>query len=361
MKKNLCKLVILLTITLVCFSGCSKIVDNKLSSNKDMKVVEDCAGRQVEVPKEPKRIAVLYAYAGHLTTLLGEQDKIVGLVEGLKRDVLMNYKLDNINQLSVPYNSGVINIEELIKIKPDIAFVRLSTANNEAEVEKLEKANIPFVVVDYNNMKEQIKSIEVLGQVLNKEEKAKKYIDFYNETIDYVKNQTKDIKKEDKIKVYHSVNEAVRTDSKGSIGDEISKAANIINVSTNEELNISEEKAYSTLEQIYKWNPEAIIVNDAAVNEYMKSDNKWEGLNAVKNNKIYNLPAGLTRWGHPGSLETPMAVLFISNLFYTECFEDMDIKKATKDYYKNFFDLDLKEDEIESILSGVGMRLQKEN
>lgn len=360
MKKKLFKLIVILFISSIIMLGCNNSKVEEVL-DEDTKVIVDCIGRKVIVPKEPHRIAILYAYAGHLTTLLGEEDKIVALVEGLKRDVIMNYKIENMEELSVPYNSGVINIEELIKIKPDIAFVRESTAKNEAEVEKLKKANIPFVVVDYTNIEEQIKSIEVLGQVLNKEEKAKKYIDFYKDKINYVKEHTKNIKEEDKIKVYHSVNEAVRTDSKDSIGDEISKISNIINVSTSENLNISEEKAYSTLEQIYKWDPDAIIVNDATVNEYMHTDDKWQGLRAVKNNKIYNLPVGISRWGHPGSLETPMAILFISNLFYPENFKDMDIKEVTKQYYKDFFDLDLNDEQINSILSGIGMRLKKEN
>lgn len=359
--KKIFKLLIILLISSTIMTGCDNSSSDKDVLDEDTKIIVDCMGREVTIPKEPNRIAILYAYAGHLTTLLGEEDKIVGVVEGLKRDVMMNYKIENMEDLSVPYNSGVINIEELIKIKPDVAFVRASTANNEGEVEKLKKANIPFVVVDYTNIEEQIKSIEVLGQVLNKEDKAQEYINFYKEKINYVMEKTKEIKNEDKINVYHSVNEAVRTDSKDSIGDEISTAANIINVSTSEKLNISEEKAYSTLEQIYKWDPEAIIVNDATVNEYMHTDDKWQGLKAVQNNKVYNLPVGLSRWGHPGSLETPMAILFISNLFYPEHFQDMDIKEVTKEYYEEFFDLELNDKQVNSILSGVGMRLEKEN
>ncbi|MEI3502793.1 MAG: hypothetical protein V8Q42_03700 [Anaerovoracaceae bacterium] len=51
------------------------------------------------------------------------------------------------------------------------------------------------------------------------------------------------------------------------------------------------KNAYVTLEEIYNWDPDAMINNESSVTEYILSDTKWKGLSAVKNKKSLH-PAG---------------------------------------------------------------------
>ncbi|HSQ90052.1 ABC transporter substrate-binding protein [Romboutsia sp.] len=358
-KKSILIIILTILINVIFITGCNSNINNNTIESENTKVVVDSIGREVTIPIEVKTVATLYAYTGHVTTLLGQEDKIIGIVNGLRKDMLMREKIEDIDDISIPFVSGSINIEELIKIKPDVIFVRNSTASNKGEVEKLKKANIPYLVIDYKNIKEQKKSIEILGEVFNKQDKANEYIKFYEETINMVQNRLSSLKSEDKKRVYHSVNAAVRTDSKGSIQDEITDLAGVINVSVGSNLIVSKDETNATLEQIYSWKPEAIIANEYDTINYILNDKKWEGLEAVKNEEIYTLPVGISRWAHPGSIETPMAVLYIANLFYPEYFEDIDMIQFIKDYYKKNFDLELTNKDIEQILSGKGMRLQK--
>ena len=57
--------------------------------NAETRIVTDCIGRKVEIPDHVERIACLYAFAGHVTAMLGQSDKIVAVVDGMKRDVLL--------------------------------------------------------------------------------------------------------------------------------------------------------------------------------------------------------------------------------------------------------------------------------
>ena len=142
-------------------SGCKEapsISPNAAGSN-----VTDCAGRTVTVPDQVDNIACLYAYAGHVCVLLGCQDSIGAVVNGLKRDHLMERKIANLSALPCPYNSGSINVEELVAVGPDLIFLRKDILQNAGELEKLAGLSTPYLVVDYITMADQIRSITMMG------------------------------------------------------------------------------------------------------------------------------------------------------------------------------------------------------
>lgn len=361
-QKRICILLLLLLVLLI--TGCSDSDSDLTKQNvKGTRIVTDCAGREVTLPpaEEIQRVACLYAFTGHVTALVGGQDKIVSVVNGLKRDILFTTMFPAILEANVPYTEGYINIEELIKAKPDVAFVRFTTAANEGEMNKLKSAGIPAVVIDCNNMEEQILAISVAGEVLGGKsiKTAENYKKFYLDSIELAKKKTDNLSEDERIRLYHSVNEAVRTDEKGGLCDDWTRTVGVINVSTDKELNIMESKAFASLEQIYLWDPEMIIVNEPGVGEYMLTDQKWAELTAVKERKIYQMPIGISRWGHPGSLETPLAILWLGKTAYPELFSDVDLYKETKNFYKVFFNYELTDEDVDRMISGEGMRLEK--
>jgi iron complex transport system substrate-binding protein len=228
-------------------------------------------------------------------------------------------------------------------------------------VSKLNTLKIPYIVIDFYSIDEQINSISMIGQALAAEEKAQQYIDYYLKTIEEVKSISSKIPQEEKVHLYHSVNEAVRTDVKNSLPADWIEVTGGINVSIEDSLKISEDKSFATLEQIYMWDPDIIIGNEAGVPEYILSNEQWAALRAVKEKKVYQIPNGISRWGHPGSLETPLAISWTAKLLYPEYFGHIDMETVTREYYKNFFDLELSDEQADSILSGKGMREAKKN
>lgn len=356
-------IVILLMVLLL--QGCvSNTVNENIEPNFNSNTsvtVTDYFDRVVTIPQPVKRIACGYAYTGHVATMLGRGEDIVAVVDGLKRDKVLTEIHPHIKELPVPFSSGTINIEELLSCDPDIVFLKTDTALNESVTEKLNKLNIPYVVIDYYSIEEQIETLSIMGKVLGNEEKAEKYIDYYEKVINETKKITDIIPKNEKVNLYHSVNEAVRTDLKDSISAEWIDITGAINVSVNEELKISGDKSFATLEQIYLWDPDVIIANEAGVPEYILSNEQWASLRAVKEKRVYQIPNGISRWGHPGSLETPMAILWTSKLLYPKYFDHINMEEETINYYSEFFDLKLDNEQAAKILSGKGMRELKNN
>lgn len=306
-------------------------------------------------------MACLYAYTGHVCVLLGCEDKISAVVQGLKRDHLMERKVEGLAELPSPYNKGAINIEELAAVAPDLVFLRTDILQNTGELEKLAGLGIPYLVVDYTTAADQIYSIEMMGRALACEDRATAYTDYYRATFDLVRERVSQVPESERKTVFHSVNEAVRTDIPETLSYEVLAVAGCENVvQSSSELQLDGDKGNATVEQIYVWNPDIILVNEPSATEYFKADNKFSGLRAVQQGNVYQLPVGISRWAHPGSLESPIAALFVAQLLYPEQFEDIDIAQETKDFYSRFFEISLNDEDVESILAGVGMREARE-
>lgn len=351
-KRRFLALLLALLLTAGLLAGCG----GASQGEGETKTVTDCMGRKVEIPQQPQRVACLYAAAAHMMAMLDEQDRIAGCPNGVKSDVLMQMKAPDIGKTATPHQEGSINAEEMLRIDADLAMVGYSLANSGGELEKLDKMGIPYVVVDYTSIEELREAIRVAGAVFDKEEQAADYLAFFDETLDMVDRKLKNVKKKERPFVYHSVNEATRTDPQGTICSEIMERAKVIDLSVHKGLTGTDKNAYVTLEELYKWNPQAIIANEYSVTDYILTDSKWEGLQAVKEKKVYTLPVGATRWCHPGSMEAHMGVLAVAQQFYPEKFKDLDMEAYTADYYKKYFNLELDKKTVRKILSGKGMR-----
>jgi len=320
------------------------------------RTVTDYIGREVAVPSRVDTVAVMYNYIGQVAVLLGGGDKLRAVVGGMQRDELLLRKVPGIADMPVPSRGGSINIETLLEISPDVALIRYSTAVSPGEIEKLELSGLTWAVVDYFDMEQQIESIQTVGALIDKDEAAARYIDHYEKTIAFVRERTSAIPDEERVRVYHSVNEVLRTNHSNEISYYVLEDAGCVNVAAGfatEEMGVS---VHVSVEQIYLWDPDIIIANEFSAVESFRSSEAYAGLRAVRENRVYQLPVAASRWGHPGSLETPIATLYIAKLLYPQYFEDIDIREEIINFYADFWEIDLDEDEVDSIISGRGMR-----
>lgn len=357
------RLAAVLVVFCLVLSGCGTVKD-KISVNNpasgDSITVQDSWGRTVKVPANIRRIVCLCPEAGHAVVMMGQGDKVVGVVEGLKRDVLLNRLCPSIQKALVPRTSGKINIEELIQCKPDLIFIKGETARDRGELKKLDKIGIPYLIIEYKSMKEQQRAIETIGKAVGNVQKAQKYISYYNNVLERVGRRISRIPENQRVRVYHSINEATRTDVRGTLSADWLKAAGAQNVSVNQQLRLFEGKNYASLEQILLWDPDVILVNEPGVGDYIMSNPQWASLKAVKNHRVIQMPIGISRWGHPSSLETPLVILWTAKILYPHMFSDVNMVKEIQYFYREFFGYAVSEQTARQILSGEGMREPKQ-
>lgn len=352
-------LMVLMTILVSTLTGCSRDKGIVGTGNKATKMITDCAGRQVDVPVDPQRIACTCPEAGYALAMYGKGDKIAATTDGMQRDVMLTEMYPNIKGLPIPKKGGEINIEELIRINADLIFVKDDTIKDEAAMEKLSQAKIPVVAMEYTSIDEQQYAMQMMGAIVGTKEEGQRYQQFYQQILEMVHSRVASIPDSERVTVYHSSQEATRTDSANTLAADWTRAAGVKNVSVDQDLKYSDGDYYASLEQILLWDPEYILINNPDVVGYIIGHEQWRPLQAVKNNRVLPLPMGITRWGHFNSLETPLVTLWTAKTVYPELFTDVDIYPIIHDFYAQFFDWDLDQATMDRMLKSQGMREAK--
>jgi len=329
------------------------------SGSKETVSVVDCIGRKVSVPARVERIACLYAFAAHGVVMLNRGKDIVAGSKGPKRDVLLNRLCPEIGKARVPKGPGSVNIEELLLAKPDIVFVPGDIGRNPSELQKMEVFQLPILTVDYQDIAGQQRAIEMIGEAIGEGERAKAYNRYYGRCIHRVQEGVSNILPDQRVRAYHATVEATRTYGALSLAAEWMRLCGVVNVAVDQPLSTQQAEHHAGLEQILLWNPDVIFTNEPGVAETMAQDPKWSSIRAVQQHKIYQMPIGISRWGHPGSLETPLAMLWTVKTVYPNRFTGMDLKNEVENFYREFFRLELTDALYGQVLSGKGMRKPK--
>ncbi len=317
--------------------------------------VVDSVGRTVDVPKELTSISSMSPYSSPLIVMFGMGEEFTTTTNIILRNLFLYEMCPEIEGILAAQSSGTIHAETIMEQDTDVLFIDRGYYESEDSMAIIETLQVPYVVVDFSTMKEQMEAALLVGEVLQKNEEAQQYVEYYQKTIDEISKIADTIPEEEYPNVYHAVNEATRTDYVGSMGADWLSVLNVNNVSLSGELDMQGGDAYTTLEAIYKWNPEKILCNESGVPEYILSDEKWTGLDAVLNEDVYQIPIGVTRYGHPNSIEIPLAIVYTAELLYPDYFE-IDVEEEIQEFYQTFFDYDVTDEQIQDMIEADEIR-----
>lgn len=215
MKKSaLILLMIIVTLSsLFAFSACDKDKDTA-----NGKTVTDLLGREVTVPEKINRVVCIGAGSLRLYTYVGDLSKLVGVedIDGDGKDLngvlsIRPYKMVNKDLFkSLPScgkggPQGSPEAEKILSLNPDIVF-SLYTSDKAAMDDLQQKIGKPVVVLSYGkteafdaNVK---KSIALLGDILNRKERANELLSFISDTETYLSSIGEGIDKDKKATVY---------------------------------------------------------------------------------------------------------------------------------------------------------------
>ena len=103
-----------------------------------------------------------------------------------------------------------------------------------------------------------------------------------------------------------------------------------------------------SVEQVLNINPDVLIKqkNDKGVST-MLNDERITKLKAVESKDVYQCPIGAFWWDRP-SPESPLGFMWLAKTVYPEYTKDIDLKKETKDFFKEFYHYDLTDEEYNS-------------
>lgn len=167
--------------------------------------VTDLDGRQITLQHEPQRI-ILQDGRDLMSLALLDRDnpfkRVVAWNNLAKKQDVATWKMlqqkwpQSAAILDMGFSDkGNVDLESVLSRQPDlmIAQLRAKPALTESGViSKLSALNIPVLFVDYevNPARDTAPSIDLLGQVLNRESNAKAYTDFYRQHLQAIEQKT---------------------------------------------------------------------------------------------------------------------------------------------------------------------------
>jgi len=102
---------------------------------------------------------------------------------------------------------------------------------------------------------------------------------------------------------------------------------------------------------VVEWNPDIILLGNFEPGLHTNrifEDEHLGGTNAADDGRVYMMPLGGYRWG-PGSLESPLAWMWMANLFYPDHF-DFNLRAEIAEWYPRLYGHAPTEAQIDAIL-----------
>ncbi|MER1973752.1 MAG: ABC transporter substrate-binding protein, partial [Psychrobacter alimentarius] len=155
-----------------------------LTAQAEVKTINDVLGRDVQVDVPAKRVVLGFYYTDYIAATGAVN---FGQVVGISREFwekfnpgswdLYNQKLPNLQGIGDIGNidRGTFSFEKTLAMKPDVVILAKQQYDTlKAEMPRFEAANIPVVVVDYNDqtVKNHVKSTQIFGQLAGSEQRA---------------------------------------------------------------------------------------------------------------------------------------------------------------------------------------------
>ena len=347
-------------------SSMTSTSENESSSKEEAKgtrIIKDQLGFDVELPpaKDIKRIAIhkllplpsVYAvYKG------GNVDGLISMppdsLNAAKNSILAKYAPDILNVSIDYYKGGELNMEELLKLKPDVVFY----AGGEEERQQFVNAGIPavgFSTVTPNgpNTIETLNAwISLMEQVFEEGSKVTGITEYAKEAQDEINKRLADIPEEQRKKVLMIGHYSSTNFTLGGFSDYWISVTGGINVGKGTQGNVN-------MEQVYSWAPDIMFISTLSdffpedfYNNTTVEGADWSGVPAVINKQVYKFPLGMHRWWPP-STDAPLSLWWIAKTTYPEKFEDINMDEKIKEYYKKFYGMDLTDEDVNSILNPV--------
>jgi iron complex transport system substrate-binding protein len=244
---------------------------------------KDEVGREVTLSFPPQKIVSLAPNITEILFSLGLDEEIVGV------SIHCNFPEKAKNKVRVgSYIS--LDFEKIISLKPDL-IIATGAGNTRDMVDRLLKLGFQTYVIYPKNFEGILKSIDHIGQIVNRDREARAIIEGMKKRSQKVIELTKDLPRP---KVFIQIGEApIVTVGKGSFADDL------IRIAGGENIAGEEKEVYPRfgMEEILKRSPEVIVISSmnpkGDYQKILQEWNRWKTIPAVKNGRIYLIDSDL--------------------------------------------------------------------
>ncbi len=338
-------------------AGCGSSSSDASPPAPTTQVVTSLSGEKVTVPLKINRIAEQFPAHTVTDIMLGVGDKLVAIPQNVKTIPFLRKVYPGVNGLPELFrNGGKVNMEELLKLKPDV----VSTISGGDTLTPFQQAGLPAVNMDFNTFPQLVPSIQLAGKVYGgaAAAKAKAYNDYVTAKLAMVQSRLAKLPATEQPSVVHIASyPPVVVDGGKSLIDGWIKIAG----GTDSASGVKGTHVTVSMEQLLQWNPDVLIVEtpggdqglaansaQSVIDNLAKSPG-WADLKAVKAGRVYLNPQGLYPWDRFGP-EEALQIQWAAKVLHPDLFTDLDIRSETKNFYSKFFNYHTTEADLDQIL-----------
>ncbi|MGN8390776.1 ABC transporter substrate-binding protein [Helicobacter pylori] len=294
------------------------------ASNQEIQVKDYFGEQTIKLPVS--KIIYLGSFA-EVPAMFNTWDRVVGISDyAFKSDIVKTTLKDpeRIKPMSSDHVAA-LNVELLKKLSPDLV---VTFVGNPKAVEHAKKFGILFLSFQEKTIAEVMEDIDAQAKAL--EVDASKKLAKMQETLDFIAERLKGVKKKKGVELFHKAN---KISGHQALDSDILEKGGIDNFGLKY---VKFGRADISVEKIVKENPEIIFIwwVSPLSPEDVLNNPKFATIKAIKNKQVYKLPTM-----DIGGPRAPLISLYIALKAHPEAFKGVDINAIVKDYYKVVFDL----------------------
>lgn len=321
------------------------------------RTVTNLDGSVIELPETVDSVAAIFGPSYEKIVAVGAEDRITCdgdfHLTGWPWSNVIYKRLNDVP--GIPNAHSDLNVEDLVAQGVQVVFC----FPNPKQAEAINNAGMVAIpMASTGKVRDLVDTLNLYAQVFNDEKalaQAKKYEEYFDETVAMVQERTKDIADDDRPGVYMAYTDMLHGYGGASGMVELVDLAGGKLVS--QELDGGSDIEV-TSEQILAWDPDYIFVSHAGSSGNATAENAieealgtgdFDNVSAVTSGNVVATPEGVFFWD--AGLQQILYLVYIAQTIHPDLFDDIDMAALLKDFYVNFYDYELTDDEAARILN----------
>jgi iron complex transport system substrate-binding protein len=311
----------------------------------------DSAGRRVVLPDRIERIMPAGPASAVFVYVL-VPDKLIGWSQPLSRAqrTLLPAKyarLRIVGQLGGPYPTATA--EDVLRLHPDLILgYGVITPPTVALANRIQQqTHIPYILLD-DSIQVMPQIVRQLSPILGAGDHGSAIGTYTFQAINVFRGQLLIVPSGGRPSVYYGRGpDGLEAPLPGSASASVVEQAGVINVAGA----LGRGAVIPvTREQIIAWDPQIIIAQQRSFYDQLLHGRQWRGLAAVRNKKVYLVPADPFGWiDDPPGLNRVIGLSWLSGLFYPNVYQQ-DLRVLARAFYQLFYSVQLTDRQLDALV-----------
>ena len=286
-----------------------------------------------------------------LRTLKVPIDMIIGISSDVKEAPSYHPEFKESNLPTIGKYEDV-DVEKVLKLNPDVVLAHPGGGITPYPfIQQLETSGVTVLCFELHVPEPYPEEIRKLGYVLERDDEAKTFLEFYNGLLDSIRNKTKSIPEKDKPNIYCEI----KTSSGKYYRSHPEYDKYSISVAGGKDIFPSEPFGEVDVEAVMKRNPDIIIrvvvagtdeLNAGDIEELKAARDdvmarpELQNVTAVKTGKVFAISTPIWgAYGYAGGRHF-VSMAYLAKWFHPDLFKDLDPEAIHQEYLTKFQGLD---------------------